>query len=132
MRFIFVILLVLGVVAAAKSESELNSTDKELIKPKCVKLSLTGFAAGNARHLHQLYQEKDPRKLIPYNPISCTFPTQLGELAWCDGLIELTNKEAVLIDWSENNLQVEVELDFNLGRRSVLLIVRRETAKCAE
>jgi len=114
------------------SKQKVFENKKNLTKPPCDNLVLTGFAAGNARHLHQMYQEEDPRKLIPYNPISCTFPTRPGQLHWCDGLIELMNKKAVLVDWGEDNLQVEVELDFNIGRRSALLIVKRETAKCVK
>ena len=119
--------------------------DNEVAKPECVSIVFSGVAAANSPYsIEQVLNSKNTEDLIARNPIACEYREWGGYYAQnggvinrnrsteCRGVDYFNNKRAKILNSFENFYYIETDIDFNTGRRSTQLYIRRTDARCVK
>lgn len=131
--------------AKADKEAKIAAEIKEheAIKPKCDKVRFTGVATPlQGQWIEKVLGSKDVEDTLARNPILCNFNSNSGDM-WanskggiistgmtCRGFDYFKKQRGEIFNWDKDYLTVVTDIDFSIGRRSILLNVRRKDATC--
>ena len=104
--------------------------EHEASKPKCTNIRFTGIATPPpyAQVIAQALASRDIEDTLARNPIQCR-PNQFGNYV-CTGIGFFRNQKGVIVDWNRDFFIVNSSIDFNTGRESIGLTIRRKDAVC--
>lgn len=111
-----------------KKQQEKNEiamkAENAAIKPACEFVRFTGIAsAATPQLIEQALASEDIEDTLARNPIQC-------DRMMCYGITNLKNHKGRIVNWNERYLTVAAPIDFNTGRRDILLVIRRGDAVC--
>ncbi|MCP5344561.1 MAG: hypothetical protein H7A05_08065 [Pseudomonadales bacterium] len=99
---------------------------KEETKPSCSNIVFTGIASAAAPALiEQALSSSDIDDTLARNPITCSGFS-------CYGIGYFSYQEGRIVNWDRNYYFVNSAVDFDVGRRDILLAIKREDATCIE
>jgi hypothetical protein len=127
-----------AIAAALQRQKVTAEAVYQTMSPGCKDVLVSGIAVANPLYFFQL--PSDPAQLedvIARNPVICSTHispgygnTSPGHWNECRGLAVVDRKPARILSWTKDTYQVAIDLDFNTGRRTGALYVRRQDARC--
>lgn len=114
----------------------------DAIKPKCTKIRFTGVAtAGPWELLETVLASKDIEDMLARNPIVCSsggmgdmYADSEGKVSVspmrCRGFDYFKSKLGTIFNWSAKYLTITTDYDFSIGRRPIMMTIRRGDATC--
>ena len=102
------------------AQEKLRLAEHQRNKPGCDYVRFTGVASAAAPQLIQkVLASSDIEDTLARNPIRC-------DRMSCYGVAYLSNHPGRILNWSKEYLTVATPIDFDIGRRDIVLTIRRE------
>lgn len=112
--------------AAFQRQRDEAEKAKEETSPSCSEIVFTGIASAAAPALiEQALASSDIEDTLARNPITCNGFS-------CYGIGYFSDQEGRIVNWDRDYYFVNSAVDFNVGRRDILLAIKREGAICVE
>lgn len=106
------------------AREQLRLAEHQRNKPGCDYVRFTGVASAAAPQLiHKALASGDIEDTLARNPIRC-------DRMSCYGVAYLSNHPGRVLNWSKEYLTVATPIDFDVGRRDIVLTIRREDSVC--
>lgn len=111
--------------AADQAKLASEAAERARTKPKCDYVQVTGVAvAGFPGLIDQVLKSPDIEDTLARNPIICSGMS-------CTGVAYVNGKVGRVLNWNSTHLGVMLPVDFEIGRRDIMLLVRRRDTVCA-